>query len=270
MVNIVQEYYSEYYVKIVNSLKACEYVDCIALGGSRSTGINDKHSDYDIYVYVTKELSHDTRMKAVAPFCLTYEICNHYWESEDNCIMKDGIEIDIIYRFADMFDKMLSEIVLNGHAMNGYTTSFWHNIKMSKVIFDKSGKFSEIQKKFTVEYPPKLRANIIEKNRNLLSGKLPSYDMQIKKSEQRQDFVSVQHRITAFLESYFDIIFAINKQTHPGEKRILSLCKKNCKLLPKDFEKNVMLLITSVGSGKSFEYAEQIVAELDTLIVENI
>ena len=57
----------------------------------------------------------------------------------------------------------------------------------------------------------------------LLSGMLPSFDAQIEKAENRKDFVSVNHRVTEFLASYFDIIFALNEMTHPGEKRMQSI-----------------------------------------------
>ena len=64
----------------------------------------------------------------------------------------------------------------------------------------------------------------------LLSGMLPSFDSQIEKAENRKDFVSVNHRVTEFLASYFDIIFALNEMTHPGEKRMQSICSKECKM----------------------------------------
>ena len=47
---------------------------------------------------------------------------------------------------------------------------------------------------------------------NLLSGMLPSFDTQIKKAEKRRDLVSVNHRVTEFLASYFDILFALNER----------------------------------------------------------
>ncbi|MEE1219143.1 MAG: DUF4037 domain-containing protein [Ruminococcus sp.] len=261
--------FDDNFLQIIDNLKKCDNVDCIALGGSRATGNNDSRSDYDIYVYCKKILSEDERSKALLPLCSVAEICNHYWESEDNCIMNNGVAVDIIYRELGIMERYLCAIVDEGHSFNGYTTAFWHNIVTSKILFDKSGEFTKVQKKYTVDYPQTLKKNIIEKNRKLLSGTLPSYDKQIKKAADRGDIVSVNHRITEFLSSYFDIIFALNELTHPGEKRLVELCKRNCKLLPNDFEENINLLFASITNGKAYDVAKKMIEELD-LILMNI
>ncbi|MBR6127240.1 DUF4037 domain-containing protein, partial [bacterium] len=46
----------------------------------------------------------------------------------------------------------------------------------------------------------------------------------------------------AFLASYFDVIFAVNELLHPGEKRLIQYSLNNCKILPKDFEENLIKL----------------------------
>ena len=181
-------------------------------------------------------------------------------------MLSNGISLDVIYRSIDKFEGYLKFVVDEGVSFNGYTTCFWHNIINSKILFDKSGKFTELQKKYTIDYPEKLRENIISKNRKLLSGVLPSYDKQIKKAAQRNDLVSVHHRITEFLASYFDIIFALNRLTHPGEKKLVSLCKKNCKILPENFEENINALLASVTKGNSYDIVCDMVAELDKVI----
>ncbi|MGX8681055.1 MAG: hypothetical protein ACSW74_00200, partial [Spirochaetales bacterium] len=40
-------------------------------------------------------------------------------------------------------------------------------------------------------------------------------------------------------ESYFDVLFAANRLLHPGEKRLIAFAVANCKVLPKDFEKDI-------------------------------
>ena len=233
----------DYFNSVISAFKQLKETDAVVLGGSRSTGVNDNSSDYDIYVYLNSELS-----------------------LEDNCILKSGTPIDIIYRNTEMFSQYLNMVVDEGKPFNGYTTCFWHNIINSKVLFDKTGEFTALQKKYNIPYPDTLRKNIIENNRNLLSGKLPSYDMQIKKAEARGDLVSVHHRTTEFLASYFDIIFALNKLTHPGEKRLVSLCKSSCKILPEKFEENINALLASVTKGGSYEIVCDMVKELDKVI----
>ena len=68
---------------------------------------------------------------------------------------------------------------------------------------------------------------------------MPAYDGQILKAARRNDTVSINHRVSAFLESYFDLLYALNRKTHPGEKRLLSLCREQCPILPGRFEENL-------------------------------
>ena len=103
-----------------------------------------------------------------------------------------------------------------------------------------------MQKKYSIAYPEKLKENIISNNLKLLSGMLPSYDRQIKKAWQRADLVSINHRVTEFLASYFDIIFALNEMTHPGEKRMQSICSSECKILPDKFDDNLERLFAGM------------------------
>ena len=96
----------------------------------------------------------------------------------------------------------------------------------------------------------------------LLSGCLPSYDKQITKAYDRHDYVSINHRVAAFLESYFDVIFAVNEMTHPGEKKLVKYCRNNCKKLPENFEGNIDGL---------FEYMFQYdVSDILESMVENL
>ena len=80
---------------------------------------------------------------------------------------------------------------------------------------------------------------------------MPAYPKQIIKSVQRNDFVRINHRITEFLASYFDLLFAINEVTHPGEKRLVQLCNKQCKILPENFEENLNLLFSYMYSEEN-------------------
>ena len=39
-------------------------------------------------------------------------------------------------------------------------------------------------------------------------------------------------------KSDYDVIFAYNELTYPGEKRLLALCEKQCHKLPVNFRRN--------------------------------
>ena len=225
--------------ELFEELGSLSQVEAIALGGSRATGRNDEKSDYDVYVYITDSIDENQRRNILGKYCKYMEIGNSFWELEDDVTLKDGIDMDIIYRDMKGFENMVSSVVMDCIPWNGYTTCMWHNLITSKIVLDKNGKLSTLQEKYRIPYPKELKENIIANNLKLLSGMLPSFDMQIKKAENRGDLVSVNHRVTEFLASYFDIIFALNEMTHPGEKRMQSICSKECSILPNHFDTNL-------------------------------
>lgn len=250
-----------YFEKLVKAFSKLEEVEAIALGGSRAGEKFDKTSDYDLYIYCTSVPQESRRTKILEETCQYTEIGNSFWELEDDCTLKDGIDIDILYRNVDDFASELHNVVDEGIAYNGYTTCMWHNLIHSKILYDATGRFSELQKKYQIPYPSKLRENIIKKNFRLLTNNLPSYDRQIKKAVARRDLTSMNHRTSAFMESYFDIIFALNELTHPGEKRMITYASEQAKLLPKDFEENINKLFSDL-----FGNPDEVPSDLSSII----
>ena len=97
----------------------------------------------------------------------------------------------------------------------------------------------------------------------LLHHSMPAYDHQIEKAVGRNDRVSINHRVAAFMESYFDILFAVNELTHPGEKRLVSLCRKQCSILPDNFEDNLNRLFDNL-----FTSPQEVSRDISVLIEE--
>lgn len=255
---------------LLKELNQLTGVEAIAIGGSRASGYADKASDYDVYVYYSTPISPEERLPILKKYCKQIECNNTFWETEDNCVMNDDIPIDIIYRNFKSFEEGLEAVVFNHCAYNGYTTCLWHNVLHSVPFSDKTGSFKKMQDKFNIEYPQELRSNIISKNIALLYGFLPSYYDQINKAINREDRVSINHRTTEFLASYFDIIFALNYMAHPGEKRLISICKKECKILPEKFEENLNMLFDNMFKNAEvfLETLKDIIDKLEIIIVE--
>lgn len=71
------------------------------------------------------------------------------------------------------------------------------------------------------------------------------------------------------MATYFDVIFALNELTHPGEKRLVSLALNQCKILPKNFEENINQLFNSMFNNNNNLLKmtlSEIVNELDKVI----
>ncbi|MFA6755201.1 MAG: nucleotidyltransferase domain-containing protein [Bacilli bacterium] len=248
---------------LVNEFSKNEEVQAITLGGSRAKSDSDTLSDYDIYIYLNKNFDISKRNNILKKYCKYFEIDNNYWETEDDCILNSGEPVDIIYRDLKVIDSKIEMVVNKGIVGEGYSTTFLDNFINSKILYSKDGKIEETRSKYKAKYPQMLKYNIIKKNMNLLTGFLPSYDKQIKKAIERDDYVNIINRVDKFLESYFDIIFAYNEVLNPGEKRLIQYATKNCMFLPKDFEKNLNVLFKNLSKKEN-------IGSIIDLIVKNI
>ena len=240
--------------KLFEEIGSLLQVEAVALGGSRATGRYDEKSDYDVYVYINSSIDEKKRRDILEKYCKYMEIGNSFWELEDDVTLNNGIDMDIIYRNMKDFEDVVSSVVIDGVPWNGYTTCMWHNLITSKIVIDKNGKLTDLQKKYRIPYP--------KNNLKLLNGMLPSFDMQIKKAENRGDLVSVNHRVAEFLASYFDIIFALNEMTHPGEKRMQSICSEECKILPNNFDENLNRLFAGMFKESISDVIEDMIIEI--------
>lgn len=236
------------FLDLINDFSKLEQVDAIALAGSRTTKMNDSFSDYDVYIYVNKEIPVDIRQEITSRYCSEMELNNQFWETEDDGCLNSGTEIELLYRNLDWLDKELERVVLKSQANVGYSTCFWSNLSSSKILFDSDGRFAELQNKYSVEYSKELATAIIAKNLPLLCDVAPAYPKQVAKAIKRQDYLSVQHRLTEYLASYFDVLFAVNFIPHPGEKRLLQMALKLCSNLPDDFEQTMDELLVLAGN----------------------
>ena len=232
---------------LVNSLAKLEQVEAIALAGSHSVQMNDSLSDYDLYIYVKEMIPVEVRAEITQQYCSYIELNNQFWETEDDGVLSSGIEIELIYRDLAWLDDELNKTIFQHQVNTGYSTCFWANLRYSMILFDRDQKLTELQKKYDVDYSDELADAIIAKNLPLISDAFPAYPKQIAKALKRNDSISVHHRITEYLASYFDILFAINRLPHPGEKRLVQFALRQCRLLPVNFEQTIEKLLLLAG-----------------------
>lgn len=231
--------------KIINEFVKFDDVEAIAIGGSSAAKTSDNISDIDVYVFVKKDIPVSQREEIVKKYSSKYEVGGEYFGSGDEFFVdKLNCQFDVIYWNVDWFNSVVQNVWDKHYPSNGYTTCFLYTLKNFRILYDKSGWLRLLQEHLNTPYPPELKQNIIKRNLMLMKDKpFASYYEQIEKALVRNDLVSVNHRISAFLASYFDIIFALNELLHPGEKRLLNYAKENCKILPVNFEENINSLL---------------------------
>ncbi|MDX9953430.1 MAG: DUF4037 domain-containing protein [Anaerolineae bacterium] len=233
---------------IAERFAALAPVTAVTLAGSRTADTTDASSDYDLYVYTTMEIVPEVRRELALAFADRLEIDNRFWEPGDEWQdSTTGLHVDIMYRSPEWIEAQLTRVLEQHEASVGYSTCFWYNVRVSRILFDREGWFRNLQARVDVFYPEGLRRAIVAKNWPILRDTHSSYVYQLRSAVARNDRVSINHRIAALLASYFDILCAVNRLPHPGEKRLVQYVQRYCAKLPEEMSVQLDAVLTAAG-----------------------
>ena len=222
----------------------------VALGGSVATGLADEGSDVDLYVYA------DAVPEAPARAALAEamgaapggEVGNAFFEPGDEWThAATGIKVDLMYRTPGWAEEVLAETYVRHRASLGYSTCFWHNLRTCRPLADPSGWLAGIHGRAQAPYPEPLARAVVDLNWRMLQGTAASWLVQLSGALARGDAVAAGHRTSAFLASWFDVLFAANRVPHPGEKRLMDHAVRLCPDRPEGMEAEVPALLAAAG-----------------------
>jgi hypothetical protein len=241
---------SDSHMAVVRRFAASPAVAAIALVGSRLSGMAEPGSDYDLFVYTDDDFG-DIRAhtaEELADPVAWQSLHEPGFGDGDIWRLKDGGGwLDLMYWPTAWAEEQL-QLVLGEHAASmGYTTAFWRSIRDARPLYERDGWHTDLQRRARQPYPEALRRNIVSLNQPYLHDHPFSFRAQVAKAIARQDAVSVNHRVAAWLASYFDILFAVNRVLHPGEKRLLEHVARECTLVPDGLSAGIVRLVHLAG-----------------------
>jgi hypothetical protein len=238
--------------EVVAELARLPEVTAVVLGGSWATrqAAPGTASDLDLYVYAPAEPPIAAR-RAIAERLAApgtpVEVGNTFWEAGDEWTHRSGVPVDVMFRTPTWLDAELDRVLVDHQAALGYTTCIWHNVRSSGALVDVDGWYARTQQRADVPYPEGLRTAILDRNVPLLDDAIPALGRQLTKAADRGDRVAMLDRAATLLASYFDVLFALNRVPHPGEKRQLDWAARTCPWRPADLDELIEHLAASVG-----------------------
>lgn len=227
-------------------------VVAVALSGSQASAAADQQSDIDLYVFTSDTIAPTTQAALIdrAVGALSTNLNLPYWGGVHVWIdPPSGIMVDCMYFSTEWIAGQVARVMDAHEPSLGYSTSFCRTVQQAHTLHDPHGWFASLQARARQPYPDALRHAIIAHNHPVLRTIHTSYLAQIESALRRDDAVSVNHRVAALLASYFDILFALNRVLHPGEKRLLAFAHRECALLPEDLDADIAAVLAAAGTA---------------------
>lgn len=239
---------------LVSRLAARPAVQSIVLvgsGGGRAAP--DRWSDVDVWVCADEAIPDEWRSALadeLADHSERVSIGKHQFGDYDDWVLSaTGQRVDLMYWALDWFPEQLDKVLVRHQPSVGHSTAWWRGVAHGVVLFDRGGWWEALRARAQAPYPEPLRAGIVRWNHEIPRTSAFSFRHQIEVALLRGDAVAVNHRVAALLSSCFDVVFALNRVLHPGEKRLLDFVRRECAVVPEGFDASVARVLQSTAGG---------------------
>jgi hypothetical protein len=217
----------------VEAIRTLRGVVAIALGGSTVAGLADAASDLDLHVYWTAPLaSAAERSTRIAPLADpgSVRVGLTSWGLEDHFAL-GGRWIELIYRSWAEVHATVERAYDAGLVGQGFTTAELHAVAHDRLLHDPSGVVGCARDQLNRAFPEATRAALLRHDVPLLRFHLA----RLHQAQGREDLLFVQHLRSTLQLLYFDVLFALNRLYHPGEKRLQEHARR-CPVRPVEGE----------------------------------
>jgi hypothetical protein len=203
----------------------------ISLGGSAATGLADERSDLDLHIYWRAPLAapaeRAARLAQIAG-ADGVEVDILDWGREDH-VRVDGRLVELVYVPLDELRAEIEQAYGAGLITEGYTTARLFYAANGLPLYDRAGELSALRERLMAAYPEPTRRLLLRYHPALLRV----YLGHLRLAQSRGDLLMVQHRRYTVQMVFFNLLFALNRRYHPGEKRLL-IHSEHCTLQPAD------------------------------------
>jgi hypothetical protein len=206
-------------------------VIAVSLGGSVGSGLADAASDLDFHVFWTEPLAslaeRKTHLATIADEgSIIVRPGTASWDLEDWFAI-GGRLVELIYIAWRDVEADVTQAYASGLTDAEFTTARLHNYAHGRAIHDPTGVLRATQERLNLTYPEATRDLLLRREPERLAMALK----QLRVAQGRRDLLFVQHRRYTVQTIYFNLLFALNRLYHPGEKRLLKHAER-CKLRP--------------------------------------
>jgi hypothetical protein len=256
---------------IVKNISTMPEVQSIGISGSLQFP-KAGEGDIDVFIYCNKVPESIDRKSALEKSDalfekLTSDIFNHPQWGIGDLVIINGLEIWLMYFTLDETSKDVDSIINGNHIQkigdDYYPTGRLAMLKTINIMFERNTFLSSLKEKLNM-YPLQLVKKIVDTHIYRLND-----TENIERAVVREEVLLYHWALELALDSFLQILFAINYTYFPSRKRTLSYIS-DFSIKPKDCE-NRMLEIIKLGAmpktiKSSYDIWSELVSELKGLI----
>lgn len=220
--------------KIINSLKTFKEVETIGFGGSYAKGVQDKHSDVDIYVFYKNKITDEKIRKKTFQNLARFD--KTYITDKIDFFFYDGLMIHTWWVDIKKLDKDITKDDVKSKSIVLY----------SKVLWDRKGYMKKLRKKS--KFPLSLTKKICLEEGNLSAIPAIFRDTALKSFDRRRLFF-IEDVINKQTENMIKVIYALNRRYYPDYPQYIEFDFRDFISVPKDALNN----INKIGRYSLFE-----------------